>query len=304
MRPKLVVVGSLNIDIVVKTRVRPRPGETVLGEYHRLIPGGKGANQACAGARLGAEVCMIGCVGDDELKNRTMENLIVFGVDCSSVRTLENEVTGAAFITVDPTGQNSIIVSGGANGRVTVDMIDQSRGVISGAGALLVQLETPLPAVERAVKIARDAGVQVVVNPAPAAPLPEGSLLWEADVFVVNEHEAEFYTGMPVRTGQDALAAGRRLRERGARTVLVTLGENGSVAATESGTVKAEAVPVTVVDTTAAGDTYIGGFCVEWLRTGDVTAALRFASAAAGISVGKFGAQSSIPDEQEVRNFL
>lgn len=303
MKPRLVVAGSLNIDLVVKCITRPKPGETVTGEYHSLIPGGKGANQACAGARLGAQVRMIGCVGADELRGKTVENLQKFGVDLSGVRALEGVSTGAAFITVDRTGQNSIVLSPGANALVTPEMIEESRDVIAGADMLLVQMEIPMNTVERAVEIARKSDVRVVVNPAPAVEIRKGSPLWKSDVFVVNEHEAEFYTGQAVTTRQDASAAGRALRELGPENVIVTLGESGSVAVTgDTGedVYEVEALKVEAMDTTAAGDTYIGGFCVQWLRTGDIASAMRFGSAAAALSVQRFGAQSSIPDESEL----
>jgi ribokinase len=246
---------------------------------------------------------MIGCVGADELRGKTVENLQKFGVDLSGVRALEGVSTGAAFITVDRTGQNSIVLSPGANALVTPEMIEESRDVIAGADMLLVQMEIPMNTVERAVEIARKSDVRVVVNPAPAVEIRKGSPLWKSDVFVVNEHEAEFYTGQAVTTRQDASAAGRALRELGPENVIVTLGESGSVAVTgDTGedVYEVEALKVEAMDTTAAGDTYIGGFCVQWLRTGDIASAMRFGSAAAALSVQRFGAQSSIPDESEL----
>ncbi len=304
MRPKITVAGSINIDIVVKCKQRPKPGETVFGDYHRLVPGGKGANQACACARLGADVALIGCVGDDELRDRALENLLHFGVDCTSVRTLKEVSTGAAFITVDSSGQNSIIITGGANAKVTTNMVEQSREAIASADVLLVQMENPLEVVENAVSIAKRSGVRVVLNPAPATPIPDRSILWNADVFVANEHEAEYYTGAPVEKTGDALEACRLLRKKGPGTILVTLGESGSVAVTEDDAFTVAARPVSAVDTTAAGDTYIGGFCVEWLRTVNIADAMRYGSAAAAISVQRFGAQTSIPSQDEVRDFL
>jgi ribokinase len=303
MKPKITVVGSLNIDVVVKCAARPKPGETVMGEYHRFVPGGKGANQASASASLGSTAAIIGCVGDDQLGRTILDNLSRFDVDSSGVEVLEGVPSGAAFITVDERGENSIIVSGGANLEITPDMIDRSSRLITGADAVLVQLETPLPVVERAMQTARDAGVLRVVNPAPAGGIPEGSILWESDIFVVNEHEAEFYTGIPVKSRDDAVKAASRLIERGIGTVIVTLGEEGSVALSGDTRVDVDAVRVRAVDTTAAGDTYIGGFCTEYVRIGDLPAAMRYASTAAAISVSRFGAQTSIPAEEEVRNY-
>jgi ribokinase len=303
MKPKLTVVGSLNIDVVVKCGVRPKPGETVMGEYHRFVPGGKGANQACAAANLGSQAAIIGCVGDDQLGKTILDNLGRFDVDSSGIEVLEGVPSGAAFITVDDSGENSIIVSGGANLKITPDIVAQNNRIIEQADALLLQLETPLPVVEKAMSIARDAGVRRVINPAPAAEIPDGSVLWDSDIFVVNEHEAEFYTGIPVEDRRNAAQAGRRLLERGIKTVIVTLGEDGSLALTEGGGFEVDAVRVNAVDTTAAGDTFIGGLITEYLRIGDLPEAMRYASTAAAISVGRFGAQTSIPTEEEVRNF-
>ncbi len=302
MKPRLTVLGSLNIDVVVKCRKRPRPGETVMGEYHALVPGGKGANQACAGSLLGGEVSIIGCIGEDQLGEMLLESLAKNGIDTSALHVLPRTPTGAAFITIDDRGENSIIVSGGANRKVTPDIVDPD--VIKAADIVLVQLETPLESVERAFEIAVSGGRKTVLNPSPVRTIPDSSVLWKSTVFVMNEIEAEYYSGIPVHVPSDALEAGRAVLSRGVEFAVVTLGEQGSVVVSNTLQETVKAFAVDAVDTTAAGDTYIGGFCTEWLRTGDVVSAMRYGSAAAAISVTRFGAQTSIPADIEVRRFL
>jgi ribokinase len=298
----MTVVGSLNIDIVVKCECRPKPGETITGLYHSFVPGGKGANQACAIARLGGTVTMVGCLGSDPLGSIVYESLKRCGVETSALYILEGEQTGAAFITVDGEGENSIILTSGANGLLAPEMIDERRAVLEESDVVLAQLEVPLSSVERAADFALSSGGRFVLNPTPAGEIPAKSVLWKSSVFVVNEHEASFYTGMPVQTRNDALEAARSLRGRGLETVIVTLGEAGSVAVHGRGDFVTDALEAEVVDTTAAGDTYIGGFCAEWIRTGDMAGAMRYASAAAALSVSRFGAQTSIPMDGEVRS--
>jgi ribokinase len=300
----MAVVGSVNIDIVVKCETRPKPGETIMGQYHSFIPGGKGANQACAIAKLGGCVSMIGCLGSDPLGSIVLESLRGSGVDTSTLCVIEGVQTGAAFITVDGRGENSIILTSGANGSLDTRRINEMDEVIVGSDVTLAQLEVPIPTVERAAEIALSARRRFVLNPTPVREIPPESVLWRSTVFVVNEHEAEFYTGVSVEGREKALRAARIINEKGVETVVVTLGEAGSVALAGRREIVADAMSVEVVDTTAAGDTYIGGFCTEWLRTKRLEDAMAYASAAAAISVSRFGAQTSIPSEQEVRSFL
>jgi ribokinase len=298
------VVGSLNIDIVVKCGTRPKPGETINGQYHNFIPGGKGANQACAIAKLGGRVSMIGCLGSDPLGSIVLESLKASGVDTSTLRVIEGVQTGAAFITVDGSGENSIILTSGANEKLDHRRIAEVEADIAGSDVTLAQLEVPFPSIERAAEIALSAHRRFVLNPTPVRDVPARSVLWRSTVFVVNEHEAEYYTGVRVKGKDDALRAARIINEKGVEAVVVTLGKAGSVALADGKQIMADAMPVEVVDTTAAGDTYIGGFCTEWLRTGHFDAAMTYASAAAALSVRRFGAQTSIPSEQEVLSFL
>jgi ribokinase len=304
VKPLMTVVGSLNIDIVVKCGTRPKPGETIMGQYHNFIPGGKGGNQACAIAKLGGRVTMIGCLGTDPLGSIVLESLEDSGVDTSALHVIEGVQTGAAFITVDGRGENSIILTSGANGKLDQPRIAELHEVIAKSDVTLAQLEVPFPAVERAAEIALSANRRFVLNPTPVRDLPPDSVLWRSTVFVVNEHEAEFYSGIRVEGRDHALSAARIINEKGVETVVVTLGEAGSVALAGRREIVSDAMAVEVVDTTAAGDTYIGGFCTEWLRTERVDDAMAYASAAAAISVSRFGAQTSIPSEQEVFSFL
>ena len=322
MRPSVVVVGSMNIDLVVKCRERPRPGETVLGMEHRYVPGGKGANQAFAAGQLGGKVSLIGCIGSDPLGTILSESLRGCGVDLSPVTILPDVPTGAAFITLDEKGENSIIVSGGANAKLTPEMVSARSRVIVSSRVLLTQLETPLPTVARALEIALSHGVKTVVNLTPVRPIPDDSIIWRSTVLALNELEAEYYTGIPVRSKEDAFRAGEALLKKsvpsgtssgiisgvpgnsGVEIALITLGAEGSVAVSRASRKQVDGVPVEVVDTTAAGDTYIGAFGVEWLRSGDMEQAMVFASHAASLCVSRFGAQTSIPSEREVRDSL
>jgi ribokinase len=330
MKPAVVVVGSMNIDLVVKCRERPRPGETVLGREHRYVPGGKGANQAFAAGQLGGKVSLIGCLGSDPLGTILSESLRGCGVDLSPVSILPEVPSGAAFIILDEKGENSIIVSGGANAELTPEMVSARSRWIESSGVLLTQLETPLPTVERALEIALSHGVKTIVNLTPVRPVSDGSAVWGSTVLALNELEAEYYTGIAVRSRKDAFRAGESLvaksagvrasspappgsssggrwgstADAGVEIALITLGAEGSVAVSRGSRVEADAVPVEVVDTTAAGDTFIGAFGVEWLRTGDIERAMIFASHAAALCVSRFGAQTSIPSEREVRDFM
>lgn len=296
---EVAVVGSLNMDLVARAERLPRPGETVPGLSFATVPGGKGANQAVAAARLGARTAMIGCVGDDAFGARLRAGLEADGVDCRWLRTEAGISSGVALIVVDGAGRNGIVVVPGANGRLGPGDVEASDAALAAARVVVLQLETPLETVERAARRARELGKAVVLNPAPARPLPAG-LLACADYLVPNELEAAALTGAAVGSVEEAAAAGRRLREAGAGTVLVTLGAQGVVAVGPSGERHHPAPRVEAVDTTAAGDTFIGGLCAALVRGRPLDAAIAFAQAAAAISVTRPGAQPSIPFEREV----
>ncbi|HEU4382793.1 MAG TPA: ribokinase [Anaeromyxobacteraceae bacterium] len=296
--PQVVVVGSLNMDLVARAPRLPAAGETLSGRTFSTVPGGKGANQAVAAARLGARTAMVGCVGDDAFGRELRAVLEGDGVDCQGVRAVPGP-SGVALIVVDDGGRNGIVVVPGANGLLSPEDVERQRQVLAAARVVALQLETPLETVARAARLARDLGRLVVLNPAPAQPLP-ASLLACADFLVPNEVEAAALTGLLVDSVEGAAAAAERLRAQGAGTVLVTLGERGVVAATPSGTRHFPARAVRAVDTTAAGDTFIGGFCAALVEGRSPPEAVDFAQAAAAISVTRPGAQPSIPYRREI----
>jgi ribokinase len=296
---EVVVVGSLNMDLVVRAPHLPVPGETLLGGGFSTTPGGKGANQAVAAARLGAGTAMIGCVGEDAFGRQLRGGLELDHVDASAVRTVPGRSSGVALIVVDDGGRNGIVVVPGANGDLAPEDIDGQAHLIAGTRVVALQLETPLATVEHAARAAKRQGKIVVLNPAPAQPLPP-SLIGCADFLVPNEIEAAMLTGLRVESIESATEVARRLRLQGAANVLVTLGERGVVAVTSAGVQHFPARRVQAVDSTGAGDTFIGGFCAALATGRTVTDAIAFAQAAAAISVTRPGAQASIPFAQEV----
>lgn len=296
---EVVVVGSLNMDLVARAPRLPVPGETLMGRSFSTVPGGKGGNQAVAAARLGARTAMIGCVGDDAFGRELRAGLERDGVDCAGVGVAPGLSSGVALIVVDDDGRNGIVVVAGGNGQLAPADVDRQEAVLAGARVVALQLETPLATVEHAALRARALGRTVVLNPAPARALPEG-LVACADYLVPNELEAAMLAGLPVDSVESAVEAARRLRARGAGSVLVTLGERGVVAVTVEGARHYPAEKVQAVDTTAAGDTFIGGFCAGLVRGRSLPEAIGFAQAAAAISVTRPGAQTSIPFEREV----
>jgi ribokinase len=298
----IVVVGSLNMDLVVKVARMPRAGETVSGRDLQTIPGGKGANQAAAAARLGGWVAMVGRVGDDAFGPRLVENLDRQGVDTRCVRLDAAAATGTAMILVDNSGENSIVISAGANGRVGRQDLDGAEGLLAQARILLLQFEVPLDAVAQAMAIARRCGVRVVLNPAPAYPIaPE--LLAGADFLVPNESEASLLTGMEVQDLPSAEAAARKLRALGVPVVIITLGEKGALLVEDGRSVHVPARAVQAVDTTAAGDAFIGGLAVALVRGLPLAEAVRYAGCAGTLAVTRFGAQTSLPSAEEVQAF-
>ena len=299
----IIVVGSLNMDLVVKTEHMPAIGETVHGEDLKTIPGGKGANQAAAAARLGSSVAMVGKVGGDDFGLPLIKNLQHQGVDASHVKIDEGVSTGTAVIVVDGSGQNSIVVSPGANGKVDNLDIDTCKDVFNQAKILLLQFEIPLETVAYAMRIAKEHGVRVILNPAPAKQV-SGDFLKNADVLVPNESELQLLTNMPVTDVSTAEHAAKKLLEKGVKTVIVTMGERGALFLTEEKSMLVPARKVKVVDTTAAGDAFIGGFAAGLLNGFELEKAVRYGCAAGTLAVTKFGAQTSLPSAAEVEEFF
>jgi ribokinase len=308
MNPALVVVGSLNMDFVVGVERLPAPGETVLGGNFQMIPGGKGANQACAAGKLGAPriaVRMVGRVGYDVFAGQLKSSLSAAGVDVNAVHATEAQPTGVAFIWVERSGQNSIVVAPGANGQLLSSDVEAMRNTFRGASFALFQLETPLDTVRGALALAREEGAQTILDPAPAQPLSR-EMLSLVDVLTPNETEAQILLGRdPGRvTPDEAPALTAALRNAGARSVVLKLGDQGAYY--DDGTIRllVPAFEVPVCDTTAAGDTFNGALAVALAEGNRIERALRFANAAAALSVTRLGAQASIPARAEVDDFL
>ncbi len=296
----IVVVGSLNMDLVLRMPRTPVAGETLTGHDFATLPGGKGANQAVACARMGGRVAMVGRVGDDAHGALLREALAGDGVDTTDVRALASVHTGVAMIWVEETGgENRIVLAPGANGALDVDGVARAGAAIDAAAMLVVQLEVPMATVAAAVARAHGAGVPVLLNPAPAAPLPEA--LWsQVAVLVVNESEAAALAGMAVVDAASAAAAGEALRRRGPDRVIVTLGAQGAVVADAAGPRHQPARAVRAVDSTAAGDTFIGALAVALCEGRPLDDAVALGQAASAICVTRPGAQASIPWRREL----
>ena len=298
-RPKIVVVGSSNTDVVVRTPHLPAPGETVLASSMSTVQGGKGANQAVAAARLGADVVFVARVGDDGYGDAALAAFKADGIDTAYVTLDSNQPTGTAIIGVDETtGENSIFVVSGANGCVSVEDVESASSAIASADILVCQLEVPLAAIETALRIAHKAGVPSILNPSPVQPLsPE--ILKLVTVLVPNEGEAQLLAG---ETALKELGEiGEALRSQGVGTVLITLGKEGALLVDESGARRFPGVVVTeVVDTSGAGDCFTGALAVALAEGQGIERAVKFASAAAAISVTRAGAQPSLPYRNEV----
>ena len=303
-QPRITIVGSVNMDLVFRTPRMPALGETIQGRELRQIPGGKGANQAVAAARQGACVSLVGRVGDDGFGTELRACLAADGIDIGHLAHVPGMATGVAGILVDDAGHNSIVIASGANLALSAADVTAAADAILHANLLICQLETPLPSVLRAIEIARGGGVPVIFNPAPMQPL-DAALLEMVDYLIVNETEAAQLSGIDVRDATSARLAATRLLALGAGAVLLTMGGQGVFVAEvgDSGRM-IPAVPVTVVDTTAAGDTFVGAFAVGLGQGLNVVEAATAAQYAAALTVTQLGAQSSIPSRAQVEKFI
>ena len=305
-RARVVVVGSINVDLVVRVATLPRPGETVVGGRFASVHGGKGANQAVAAARAGGRTTFVARVGDDSMGRAAIEAFRAEGIETDFIGVTPHCPTGVALILVDGAGENSIAVAGGANDRLSSDDIERARPAIEAADVVVLQLEVPLEAVAHAVAIATAAGTRVILNPAPARHLP-ATLLAHIDVLTPNETEAGSLashapTTMPLADDAETLASS--LLGLGPRTVVLTLGPAGALVATGQALTRVPAFPVEPRDTVAAGDVFNGCLAVMMAEGLDLVAATRFAAAAAAISVTREGAQASAPHRTEIDAFL
>ena len=295
----VVVVGSLNMDLVMRTPRVPVGGETMHGHEFSTLPGGKGANQAVACARLGAKVSMIGQVGNDGFGSTLRDGLAADGIDVGGVRQTTAVGTGVAMILVEDIGQNRIVLAAGANGALTPADLDAHAALIEGAAMLVLQLEVPMPVVQRAIEIAHAAGVPVLLNPGPAVPLPEA--IWtQIDILVPNESEATLLSGVEVTDAASAYAAAHVFRRRGVKYVLITLGANGVAVVDDGGERHLPAHVVKAVDTTAAGDTFIGGISAGLVEGMPIDDAVALGQRASALCVTRHGAQPSIPYRREI----
>jgi len=308
MKRGILVVGSLNMDFVVTVPRLPAPGETILGQDFHMVPGGKGANQACAAGKLASEgvrVMMLGRVGYDLFGDHLKASLAAAGVDVSGVHATQAASTGVALIWVESSGQNSIVVAPGANHYLRKADLNGFRHLFQAASHVLLQLEVPLETVAAALELAHQEGAMTILDPAPAQPLPN-QMLAHTDLLTPNETEACLLLGLAPRRLEpdEARRLAEQLRQRGAHQVVVKLGDAGCVYVGPDEAYAVPAFPVEARDATAAGDTFNGALAVALAEGQPIRAALRFANAAAALSVTRLGAQASIPTRAEVDEFL
>jgi len=301
--PRIVVVGSVNMDLIVKLRKLPVVGETVIGGTFKMSPGGKGANQAVAAAKLGAESYFVGRIGADDFGKALMENFKRTGVNSEYVTVDRDAHTGVALIMVDQAGKNLIAVASGANSKCSVEDVDRAKDLIEKASVLLLQLEIPVEVVQHAALLAKQGRSKVILNPAPARPLPK-KLFELIDVIVPNEVEAEVLTGIPVKDLSSAREAGEKLLGFGTEAVVITLGERGALLVEKEGYDLVPGVSVEAVDTTGAGDAFCGALAFALATGKSLKEAVFIANCAGALATTKIGAQEALPTLKELESFL
>ena len=302
-RPKITVIGSSNTDLVAKAPKLPAPGETVLGSEFIIAPGGKGANQAVAVARLGGDVTFVAKLGMDDFGDQALENFKRDGIRTDFIFRDEEAPSGVALIFVDDGGENMIVAAQGANARLLPADIDAARDAIEGADMVVLQLETPMETVEHAVAIAADKGVPVVLDPAPGRKL-DANLIRRIDYLKPNETEAEILTGTRVTDDATARKAGEKLLGFGAGNAIVTLGKRGAMLVTPDESCLIPTFDTVAIDATAAGDAFTGGMAYALADGRELRDAVTFANAVASLAVTKMGAQPSMPTRDELEKFL
>jgi len=302
-KPSICIVGSSNIDLVVKSKRLPLRGETILGGEFLMVPGGKGANQAVAAAKLGAEVFFIAKLGNDIFGTQSFTNFKKEGVNTRFVTRTDKASSGVASIAVDEGGNNTIVVAPGANHLLTPQDVKKARSQIASCGAVVAQLEIPLKTVEFTARLANKFGIPFILDPAPARKL-SNELLAKTDIIKPNETEAQILTGIEVANIHTAAKAAKKLLSRGVKTVIITMGSKGCFLMNNQISEFFPARKVKAVDSTAAGDAFVGGlaFCIAQGKS--ITEAIKFAGSVAALSVTKMGAQSSMPDMKEVEKFI
>lgn len=297
----ICVIGSLNMDLVVKVDTMPKGGQTLIGSNFKEVPGGKGANQAVAMARLGGNVSMIGKVGNDGFGQTLLNALKADNVNTDYIG-IEEGPTGVALITVDKNAENSIVVAPGANFKVAVEDIDNNIEAINNSDIVVVQLETPLETIKYGLKKAKEAGKYTILNPAPAVVL-EDEIIENVDLLTPNETELEILSGIQINNEDDIKRAAQIMIDKGVKELIVTLGSKGSLYINKERSMFKSAYKVQAVDTTAAGDSYTGALSVAFANGKNVEEAMDFASKVGALSVMKEGAQSSLPTLKDVENF-
>ncbi|MEY0453131.1 ribokinase [Proteus terrae] len=301
---KLVILGSVNADHILNVAHFPLPGETISGNQFQMVFGGKGANQAVAAGRCGANISFLACLGNDDIGKKAKAQLMTDNIDTKSIELIDDVATGVALIFVNQQGENVIGIHAGANGLLDTSYVQRHGNIIKEADALLMQLESPLDSVLKAAEIAKQENVQVILNPAPAQALPD-ELLSLVDIITPNETETEYLTGIKVIDDESAQQAADVLHHKGIKTVLITLGSRGVWVSEKNN--KGCIVPafkVKAVDTIAAGDTFNGALITALLEGQSMMLAIKFAHAAAAIAVTRAGAQPSVPWRHEVDTFL
>ncbi len=299
MQRKIVVIGSCNTDMVISMDHLPLPGETLIGGEFFMNSGGKGANQAVAAARLGGNVSFIAKVGNDPFGKRALEQYRAEGIDVKHILTDPEQPSGVALIMVDAQGENSIAVASGANAHLTTKDLDNAKEILSRADIVLMQLETPITTVEHAANVAKRSGAKVILNPAPAQPLPE-SLLQNLYILIANETEAEFISGTQITDMDSVARAEDILCDKGGEKVVITLGSRGAFVKERGNYHQIPGLKVKAVDATAAGDTFCGALCVALAEGKNLTEAVTFANRCAAVTVTRMGAQSSLPYRSEI----
>ncbi len=303
MKPSIVVTGSSNTDMVIKTEHLPAPGETILGGTFFMNAGGKGANQAVAAARLNGQVTFITKIGDDVFGKKSIQLYNDEGIDTSYISTDKNLPSGVALITVDASGENCIVVASGANAALNLTDINSAETVLGKASIILVQLEIPLSTVKYIAELAAKNNIQLVLNPAPACPLPD-DLLNAVSIITPNKKEAEMLTGCNITDINTAKQAAKILAGKGIKIVIITLGAEGALILMDGNFTVVPALSVSAVDTTAAGDIFNGALAVAISEEQNIIEAVQFANHAAAISVTKLGAQASAPYRNEVNTLM
>ena len=301
MPPRITVVGSINMDLVVRCQALPSEGETIIAQSSSEFCGGKGANQAVAASLAGGDVTMIGAVGDDAFATRLIDNLKRHQVHCDLIQQQTGVASGLAVIAVDSNGQNSIMVVPGANYELSPQVIRSSEAQIRKADCLMVQLETPIESVLEAVHLARRHDVRVILDPAPT-PAERHPALLQVDLICPNETEAANLTQMPVTNVNEARAASKALQALGAKNVVITMGSQGAILRQADHTTHVPPISVKAIDTTAAGDAFAGALAVAWAQNDDLLDAVRIANAAGAIAASRAGAQSSLANREEIES--